>query len=97
MTNEQEDALLDDMADYLNAGRPGTPIGAEVVADEEFIYETETLDDRIDRMLTENDQSDHESVEDTPKDDSAKGRIYTSPGGKEYARQVTRGRTKMLT
>ena len=96
MTKEQEDALLDDMAEYLDASRPGTPIGAEVVADEEFIFGTEALDERIDRMLSGTDQSDHESVEDAAKnDESAKCRTYTSPGGKDYARQVNRAKANL--
>ena len=81
MTAEQEDDLLNDMADYLDERGPGTPVGAEAVISENRNPKA------IEDGLTES-GSDAEMAPGTSKDEPKDPRKYVSPGGKEYVRQV---------
>ena len=87
MTAEQEDALLDDIVDYLDERGPGTPVGANTV-----IPTSVDPDSSGHSSEEQAPMSGNESVaKETPivaEVGTPKGRVYVSPSGKEYPRQV---------
>ena len=80
---------MEDMSDYLSTGGPGTPVGAEGVIGEEFVFEPEAFEEGLNGIPFES-ESDEKETSESPKlvDNVAETATYTSPGGKTYPRQV---------